>query len=210
MLTDFKFLLGISAPVVFIVGYIPYLIDIMKGRTKPHAFSWLIWGFLDAIAFFAQHAEGGGAGAWVTGIGALVSFIIFVLSLIKGERNITKGDFLCLIIAVSAVPIWLTTKTPIWSIVIVTIIDLVGFVPTFRKSYYKPFEETAFTYWMSSLKSVLSLLAMEKYSLVTVLYPASLTCGMLVFLIMLHTRRRIIMPTQILGAGADVSRTNGT
>ena len=58
-----KTALGIFAILIGIYSYIPYFRDIFTGRTKPHAFTWFVWFLLTAIAFFAQLAGNGGAGA---------------------------------------------------------------------------------------------------------------------------------------------------
>lgn len=38
----------------------PYLRDILRGRVRPHVFSWVIWGTTTCLAFFAQLTAGGG------------------------------------------------------------------------------------------------------------------------------------------------------
>ena len=87
---EYKTILGIIAVIIALAGYVPYFRDIFRGKTKPHAFSWLVWASLTGIAFFGQIFDKGGAGAWVTGFTAVVSFAIFFLALKKGEKNITS------------------------------------------------------------------------------------------------------------------------
>ena len=58
-----RVLLGFSAVLVGVIGYVPYLYGFRKGTTTPHAFSWLVWGVPTAIAFGGQIAGGAGAGA---------------------------------------------------------------------------------------------------------------------------------------------------
>jgi len=85
-----KTALGIIATVMAFVSYIPYIRNMLSGKTKPHAFSWLVWGTLTAIAFVGQVSKGAGPGAWVTGFTACVSFFIFVTALRTGEKDIAK------------------------------------------------------------------------------------------------------------------------
>ncbi|KKU90276.1 MAG: hypothetical protein UY21_C0025G0011 [Microgenomates group bacterium GW2011_GWA1_48_10] len=49
-----KNLLGIVATFLVFVGYIPYTRDILKGKTKPHLYSWFLWAFVTWIAFALQ------------------------------------------------------------------------------------------------------------------------------------------------------------
>jgi hypothetical protein len=89
---NYKVILGLVAVIIAIVSYIPYFRDIFVGKTKPHLFTWLVWTLLSAIAFFGQIFNQGGAGAWVTGVIAIVSGIIFILAIFTGEKEITFSD----------------------------------------------------------------------------------------------------------------------
>ena len=187
---DYKSILAVLAIAIAVIGYIPYFRTIFNGRTKPHAFSWLVWGVLTAIAFVAQLVGKGGAGAWVTGFTMLVCFAIFALALIKGKHDFPLSDWLCLAGSGLALVLWATTKDPLTAIILITLIDMLGFIPTFRKSYLKPQSETAFTYTMSGLKFLISIFALQSFSGVTVIYPASLVITNLGFVFMLLLRRK--------------------
>jgi hypothetical protein len=69
---DYKTILGLVATGIAFVSYLPYFRDILANRTKPHAFSWLVWASLTGISFFGQLAVGAGPGAWVMGFTAAV------------------------------------------------------------------------------------------------------------------------------------------
>ena len=183
--------LGLLSVAIASISYSIYLVSILKGRTKPHLFSWLIWGIFGAVAFLAQLSDKGGPGAWVTGFSALVCFIISGLALFKGEKTITKSDWVCFIAALITIPLWYFTKTPLYSVILVTIVDIVGFIPTLRKSYLKPHEEAASCYGLAALKHSTSILALENLSLITVLYPLSLVILNTWFVLMLLWRRKV-------------------
>jgi len=182
--------LGGIATAIALAGYIPYFRDLHAGTTKPHAFSWLVWALLTGIAFAGQVADAAGPGAWVTGFTAVVCFAVFLFALFVGEKQITRFDWVCLGLSLSAIPLWVVTATPLWSVLLITIIDAVEFLPTFRKSYFKPWEETAVTYFLSSVEFVVALTALEKFSVVTVLYPLSLVLMNGAFVVMLVQRRQ--------------------
>lgn len=186
----YKELLGLVATLIAFVSYIPYFRDIFQGRTKPHAFSWLIWGVLTGIGFFGQLAGNAGPGAWVTGFTAIICAVIAVYANFKGKRNIAPVDWLFLAGAGLSLYFWYLTKDPFISVVLITIIDALGFLPTFRKSFNKPHEETASTYALSGFKFVLSLFALNNFSVITALYPASLVLMNWIFVVMVFIRRR--------------------
>lgn len=187
---DYKVLLGVTAVVIGFIGYVPYFRDIFSAKTKPHAFSWLVWGVLTGIAFVGQVVSGGGAGTWVTGFTTVICLVIFGLALSKGKKDFPLVDWLSLLGAGFALLLWFLTDDPLGAVILISIIDAVGFIPTYRKSYIRPSEETVFTYHMSSLKYLVGLFALGSYSLVTVLYPVSLIISNTLFVMLLITRRK--------------------
>lgn len=166
-----KEIMGVIALAIALISYVPYIRSIFTANTRPHAFSWLVWGAVSGIAFVAQWIEKAGPGGWVTGFSAAMCLGIGILALFKGEKNITRGDWISFLTTMSAIPLWMLTKDPLWSVLLVTFIDAVAYYPTFRKSYEKPDEELAFKYAITALKHFLSLAALENYSLVTMVYP---------------------------------------
>ncbi|MGB4759205.1 MAG: hypothetical protein WBP26_04040 [Candidatus Saccharimonadales bacterium] len=173
-----------------IYSYIPYFRDIFAGKTKPHAFTWFVWFLLTAIAFFAQIAGDGGPGAWVTGFTAAVSFVIFVVALKVGKHNIAPADWFFFIGSLASLGLWFITKDPVGSVILITIIDLLAFLPTFRKSWHKPHEETSITYMLSGIKFAISIAALSTITITTVLYPLSLVVTNIAFVAMLQWRRK--------------------
>lgn len=187
---DFKAVVGFTAIVIGFIGYVPYFQNIFNGKTKPHAFSWLIWGILTAIAFFGQIEGNAGPGAWVTGFSAAICLVIFLIALIKGSKDFPLVDWLALAGSALALLLWYLTNSPLAAVILITIIDALGFIPTFRKSFYRPNEETTFTFSMSALKFSLGIIALNEYSIITVLYPLSLVITNIVFVSMVLTRRK--------------------
>lgn len=151
---------------------------------------------LTAIAFAGQISDGGGAGTWVTATTAATSFAVFGLAIKKGEKNITRSDKLNLGAAGFALLLWFFTSDPLLSIILITIVDFLGFLPTIRKSYSKPHEETLIHYVLAGLKFVLGIAALENYTLVTWLYPASLVAANWFFIFFLVIRRRKVTRIQ--------------
>lgn len=186
---DYKVALAIISIIMTLVGYFYYLRDVFAHKTKPHAYSFLVWGLLTAIAFAGQLHDKGGPGSYVTGVAAAVCFYIFFLALRQGEKNITRSDRINLAAALIAIIPWMLTNDPVISVILITVIDFFGFIPTIRKSYKKPHEETLITYVLAGLKFLLAIWALETYTLTTWLYPASLVVTNLMFAAMLVIRR---------------------
>lgn len=189
---DFKAVVGVIASVISIISYIPYIKDIFVGKTKPHVFTWFLGGLISAIAYFEQVYAHAGAGAWVTGVSALLALFIFVLSIKKGHKNIVLIDWISLWGALLAIILWLIVKELLLSIILITFIDNISFVPTYRKSIHHPFEETISTYLLSGIKYFLGIVALESFNFISLLYPVSLVLTCWFFVVFLIIRRRQI------------------
>jgi hypothetical protein len=187
-----KEILGAISVVLAVVGQSRYVWNCYKYRTRPHAFSWVIWTLVTAIAFFAQRTEDTGPGTWLLGVEWLICLSGAVMAIFRGERNITRSDWAALLGALIAIQLWYFTGKPLEAVVLVTLIDAFAFYPTIRKSWNKPQEETAFMYGLSALKFGLSLYALERVTFVTALYPSFIVLVNSGFVIALLWRRRVI------------------
>ena len=169
-----KEIIGLIAVLLTFVGYAPYIRDIIKGKTHPHAYSWFVWGMI-TISIFAIQANGGaGPGAYITLAAGTVSFIVFGLGLKYGKQDITKTDTLFFVSALVATGIWLFADAPLLSMILLITIDrLLGFAPTIRKSWNKPYSETLAMYQVGAFRHGLSILALQTYSVVTSTIPVS-------------------------------------
>jgi hypothetical protein len=87
-----KDMFGVLSLIISVVSYVPYARSIFVANTKPHAFTWLVWGTVMAITFFAQLSDKAGAGSWATGSSAAFCLGIGIVALFRGERHITRGD----------------------------------------------------------------------------------------------------------------------
>lgn len=188
---EYQSILGIIGIAFGLARYVLYIRDILRGTAKPHPFSWFVWGLMAAIIFFAQLAEHAGAGAWVTGVVAVMCLGISVLAVFRGEKGITKTDWACLLAALIGVALWRITSEPLLAVVIITLADAIAYVPTYRKAFSKPHEEPAYSYGLAAMRSVFGVLALQSFTLTTVLYPASLivTDGGFVLYLLIRRRR---------------------
>lgn len=191
------FLGGLATAIAF-YSYIPYIKNVLRGKTKPHAFSWLIWTTMMTIAFVAQVSGGGAAGTWVSALSIVVCTFIFFMALFKGEKSITKSDWACLFSAGIAIALWVITDGPLLSVILVSIIDAIGCIPTIRKSFHKPHEETAITYFFSGLKYVIAIPALETFSVITVLYPVTLVILNTIIVSLLLIRRNQLAASAVV------------
>lgn len=191
-----KSFLNAVAVILTFAAFVPYIVSVRRGKTKPHVFSWLIWGLATVIVFFAQLADGAGVGAWSIGLsGVLTLYIAFMAYQRRSDTAITRSDWVFFLLALASLPLWYFTRNPFWAVVILTTVDTLGFVPTFRKAYYAPYEEQLLLYVVMTVRNLVSIPALENYSWTTVLFPAvlSLTCALFIWMVMVR-RFAILLP----------------
>lgn len=181
---------GLLSAVLTLVGYFPYLQNIIKGKTRPHIFSWVIWTMLSGIVFFAQLAKGAGPGAWNTGIACAICIAIVALTIWQGDRSITRSDWISFLLGLTGIPIWRLTNDPTGAVIMATLVYAAAYYPTFRKSFQKPQEETLFAYGVSILRSILSLVAMQVSTVATLLFPLAVSVMNIAFISMVLFRRK--------------------
>jgi len=163
---------ALAATILIVIAYVPYIRDIKRGKTRPHPYTWFISGFITFIVFALQVTHGGGVGTIPTFIGASAGILVFSLSLGPKRPKITKSDTLFFLLALLAIGVWLIADRPLLSAILLNVIDVLAFVPTIRKSWRKPEQETISTYFTNATRFIFSVLALSNYNLVAVAYPA--------------------------------------
>jgi hypothetical protein len=169
-----------------------YTRAILFGKIKPHVFSWFVWFLTMGIAAAAQYADHAGIGALPTAVATFNCFLFTIFALLHGEKSITRGDWMTFLGALSAIPLWAATGNPLYAVILVTLIDGLGFYPTFRKSWNKPQQEQVTVFVVAAFVSLMTCLAVENQSFITLLYPATLFALEVALVIMLLWRRRIL------------------
>ncbi len=179
--------------VLSFVNFIPYGYGIYKHSVRPHQFTWLIWSIVTIIAAAGQVTTGAGPSAWCTAVIAFTCLITFIISIFRGDPKHTRFDWFCLISALAAIPVWVMMKDATIAVCIVTLIELFGFLPTMRKTWFAPWSESLSYFVVSEIKYIAALLALQSWSLGAAVYPVTITiagicfCSMIIF-------RRLQMP----------------
>jgi hypothetical protein len=183
---------GLAIALTFVI-YVPYVGDIFKGVTKPHVFSWVIWGATTFVVFFAQLAAQGGVGAWPIGVSGSITLFVAALAYLKrADVGVTKTDWAFFLAAMSSLPLWYYTSDPLWAVVIRTAIDLLGFGPSVRKVSADPYSESIPFFLLFAFRNALAVVALETYSLATILFPAAVGLGCALFTLLIVLRRRAL------------------
>lgn len=180
---DIKIVLGTIAALFAAGSAYLYIRDIFRGNTKPHIYTWLIWAIVTIIGFLGQWVSGGGPGSWATGVTALYTLVVLALSFRYGTKDITRFDTLCLTLAVISIIPWLVTQDILLSVTLATFTDVIGFLPTIRKTWNAPRSESLGSMFFDAFKHGLSIASLQTYSLTTWFYPAGVLAAKIVIIV---------------------------
>ena len=164
-------ILGFLSAVICFLAVIPYIYDILKGKTKPERASWFIWTALGSIAFFSQLAKGATNSLWLVGASVLGALIIALLSIKHGTGGFTQKDKISLLIAGLGILLWFFTREAAVALIITILVNAVGSYLTTIKSYAHPSSETLSTWIMATISGIFSLLSVGRWSFILLIYP---------------------------------------
>lgn len=187
---DYHLLLSAIVIVLTFAGYGPYVRDIFRGKTEPHAFTWFVVTLSAFISYGLQVYGGAGVGAWPMLVISLICLLVFVLSLWRGTRDIRKSDIVFIGLSLIALFLWLVVKQPILSALLITTSEILSYVPTIRKSWNQPYSETLALYQISAVRHGLAVFALEKINIITAFSPAAWAVTNILITVILTTRRK--------------------
>jgi hypothetical protein len=149
-----------------------YLIATWRGTVKPNPITWLFWGLAPLVAFAAQVQGSIEPSDWVSLALGLGPLLIFAVSIGRGSRwRISVFDILCGASAMVGIVLWQVTTDPLIAIMFGILADILGGIPTLRKSYSAPYSEKALPYFLSIMSMVITLLTLKDWDILTFSFP---------------------------------------
>jgi hypothetical protein len=144
-------ILGVLGALAGVANTIPYVRDTIRGRTRPHRGTWLIWAILAVVACLSQRASGGSWSVVMTATQAVVTAVIFALATRYGEGGVGGRDLALIAVAAAGVAGWLLAHQPAVAIACVIAADLTAVAMMAPKAYRDPHSETLATYALAGV-----------------------------------------------------------
>jgi len=183
MTHDIKIAASIVATGIALIAYIPYLIDMFRGKNKPHLYTWISIFLVTSVVAYIQLIGGAGVGAIPTILGAFVDAVILFYCFRYGTKDVVFVDKVCLAISVIGVAIYFVLRSqPLISLGTVSAAEVISFIPTFRKTRNDPYSESLTSYYLLMLKLILILVALQKYNFLTASYSIMWLAIFIIFL----------------------------
>ena len=202
-------LLGIAAAILSLVDPIPYVRDILRGTTRPHRGTWLIWSALGATAFASQLSDGGSWSLAMVGVQTLTMTLVFLLSIRRGVGGVGRYDLTMIGAAGLGIVGWLLTDEPAVATAFVVGADAIGVALMLPKTWRNPWSETLSMYVLASVSGVLSAAAVGALDASLLLYPAYFAVANGATAVVIATRRRGAVMAGRSRVGLDPIRPDG-
>ncbi|MCX6720541.1 MAG: hypothetical protein NTW11_01940 [Candidatus Staskawiczbacteria bacterium] len=167
---DIKLIFSVAGVILILGGNVPYFVGIFRGKTRPHIYSWLIWTITYGIGLLGVIKGNGGWGSLSLAVGFSIVCITFLACFKYGSKNITKFDTVTLIFALLAIVVYFQLHNPLLAVFMVTLIDFIAYVPSFRKSFYEPYSENVASWVIYTIAGLLIILSLYEYNLLTLTY----------------------------------------
>ncbi len=188
-MTEAAPVLGVLAALVGIADTIPYIRDTLRGSTRPHRGTWLIWSSLALLVCLSQEADGASWSLAMAGTQALLTALIFVLAVPRGEGGVSATERVMFAIAGAGVAGWIAAGEPVVATACVVAADLVGAAMMVPKTWRDPHSETLVTFALASVSGALAAGAVGAADPSLLLYPVYFMLVNGAIALLIHQRR---------------------
>jgi hypothetical protein len=162
---------GVIAGILSILCFVPYIITILQGKTKPNRATWWIWVVLSIVISISYYYSGAINTIWLPVCGGIGQLIIALLALKYGRGGWTSFDRFCLIGVSISLVLWRQFNSPLIALLCNLVVDLLGALPTLKKSYQEPETENLLTWSLYLAGSTFNLFAVERFSFALLVFP---------------------------------------
>jgi lipid-A-disaccharide synthase-like uncharacterized protein len=183
---DIKFVIGILAGIISSIAYIIYFYSILKGESKPSRVTWWIWTFMGGVLALSYYFSGARDTIWAPIVEFIGPLITALLAIKYGEGGIEdKADIICFAGGVLSIILWAVSGSPELALFTNLAVDTFAIIPTVKKSFLRPHEESLPAWAGTGLGDFINLLASDRLILAIIIYPAWMLFDDLVILISL-------------------------
>jgi len=131
-------ILGPLATIVSLLGFVFGVFSIIKGSFRPQRMTRFLLFIISLLFVGTLIAQGDTSGIYVALAGFIGTTAMFIASIKNGIGGYSKLDIIVLICAIFTFVIWRTTDNALLGLIMSILTDLIGFIPTFVKTWNRP------------------------------------------------------------------------
>jgi hypothetical protein len=196
-MTELPALLGVLAGVAGVVNTLPYIGDTLRGTTRPHRGTWFVWALLAVVVCFSQRADGASWSLLMGAGQAVLTGVVFVLAVRRGEGSLRPAEALTLAVAAGGVLGWLLADEPLVATACVIVADLLAAAMMVPKAYRDPGSETLVSFAGAGLAGALAAAAVGAPDVSLLCYPVYFCLVNAGLAVLIHHRRAVLGATAL-------------
>jgi hypothetical protein len=181
--------LGLAAGLIGVADTIPYVRDTLRGATRPHRGTWLIWGVLAVVVCLSQYADGASWSLVMAATQAAITSFVFALAIRRGEGGLSATDGVLIAIAAGGMAAWVVVDEPIIATACVIVADLIAATMMVPKVHRDPGSETLVTFALAGVGGALAAGAVGAADASLLCYPVYYCLVNWALALLIHHRR---------------------
>ena len=160
------------------LGTAVYLRDTLRGTTKPHRVTWLLWAIAPLLAAAVELDDGVGLRALPTFMVGFMPLLVFIGSFHNpaADWKIRRIDYACGVMSAVGTIVWLVTRNGILAISAAIAADFLAGIPTLMKSWTHPETETVYSYLGAVISMAIVLLTITQWTFEEAAFPIFIVC----------------------------------
>ncbi len=174
---------GWAAAIVSFLAYPPYIVEFigeptkkfrltrwmwsalkLKGGTRPHQVSWLIWALLQVVIFASSRQQGASATTWIALMYLVGSLITAAFAYCFGDRRWVPLDITCGILGLMSLGLLIAVKAPFWALLLAITTDGIAAAPTIIGVTKRPADEPKLGWTIFVVGAAINLLAVKTWN----------------------------------------------
>ena len=185
----------IGTLILSLMSPISYTKSILAGKAKPHKITRLVVWLASIAGLLGVLKSDSASGIIFAGIFFARATYLLFMALKFGTGGASKLDKYCLIIAALALLAYVITGNGLLAICFGILSDLIGYIPTFVKTWHKPSSEDPIFFIIESIASLFAVFAIWELR-VDIIFPVYfLVSGLFVTLLIYRKRLLALLPS---------------
>jgi hypothetical protein len=159
--------IGIAAGIFSLCGYIPDVLDIVRGKFKPQRASWLIWTLSSCLILLSYYELGAWPTIWVPLAYVLGTATVTIFSFIYGQDGWGFLERATLVVAIVSAIRWIFFENVLFTLLINLAVSFTSYINRIKGLIRDKTEREGgdFTTWsLYSIGAFLNLFAINDWS----------------------------------------------
>lgn len=184
----------IGTLILSLISPISYTKSMLAGKAKPHRVTRLIVWLASVAGVLGVIHSTSLPGKIFAFIFLARATYLLIMSVFYGVGGLAKLDVYCLCIGILALVVYATTKNGTLTILFGILADLIGYIPTFTKTYRDPNSEDPVFFSIEGIASLFGVFAIWSFQ-AAILFPIYFTLCSAAVVVLIYRKKIFRLPT---------------